>query len=106
MAKNMNTYRLYFGRDSVSHGPITHMQFARFLTEFVDTVFDAYTLIASSGVWKGKSEPCTILELVVSSEQLPAIEHIAAEYARSFSQDCVLLTASPCQFQLIESTGV
>lgn len=98
----INTYRLYLGRES-QHRIITPFHVASWAIETVDPLFDAYTVIEAHGVWKGQSERATILEFVVDSDQLPAIEHLASDYARVFKQDAVLLTTTPCTFSLIES---
>lgn len=104
----MVVYRLYFGRTEVDcdYGYISHISgqhFEAFLRASIDPRFDAYTVFDAQGSWKGKAEASTVVEVVSSATETPAlIEAIAREYCERFNQEAVLVTSAELRtFELV-----
>lgn len=102
----MRTFRLYFGRKSQRRTSISNEEMDQFQRNTIDPAFDSYTVFDGTGKWRGESERVTIVEIVTDPTLRPSIDYIAAEYARRFHQDAVLVTSSDTTFDLVESPAI
>jgi len=101
--------RLFMGRVIPSGGTVTDAQLDQFLDEVVTPRFpDGFTVFHAQGQWRESNgviteEQSVVLE-VLHSGSAPttrALEEVAAEYKRRFSQSAVLYTRAAVQMSLL-----
>jgi hypothetical protein len=97
---NHTTYRIYVGHN-VNGRAVTGTQ--KVIRDRVGVFFSAFTLLSGTGVWKGKQEPCTVVEIVGTVEDRPKVEHAADVIRYALKQDAVLVTAQITEVTWIQN---
>ncbi len=97
----MKQFRIYLGRTQ-GDKLISQPNVEKFIRNYIDPVFDAFTVIDAQGRWKGKGEPSVVIEVITDETQRPSIDAVAAQYALLFNQDAVLVTSQDVTFDLVE----
>jgi hypothetical protein len=87
--------RIYCGRNI--HGineELTEAAFDAFLTDVVAPLYEGFTILPSTGFYKGKKENTFVIEILTNKgyETDRNIEHISESYTSRYNQECVLVT--------------
>src|ERR1035437_2211592 len=83
--KALNTavlYRLY--TENLGHTPT----FVRLISRY----FSGASILYGTGVWEKKDEPCAIIEVIATSNDLQSIVHLAGDIKVQNHQSSVLVT--------------
>lgn len=68
---------------------------------YVSAAFDSFTLIPSTGVWKGAAESSLVIEIVGNRSVSPAVYGTAVGIKAHNNQDAILITQHPIEGVLI-----
>ena len=88
----MKQTTLYFGTQKPDGTHVTYFDFYSFLVESVTPRFSGYTVIDSTGFWKGDSEPTYMVIILHEGVKVTdkLINQIRKEYKELFNQESVL----------------
>lgn len=81
----MNQFNLYIGSDNTS-GEVDIFK----LTEYLNTIFDGYTITHGKGYWKSKAENMAIVTIFTTKTRTELV-YIVAQLCRILKQDCIVL---------------
>lgn len=93
-------FRIYIGLVDKTGRKVTN----GFLQTALDEVarnFQSFTVINSTGYWKGDVEPGRIIEIVGDEEDSEKVNKVAAWVRNWLAQECVMVTKSACDVQFI-----
>jgi ferredoxin len=92
----MTSYKLYTERV----GP----DFYKVLDSIIsDHGLDAYTIIESRGMYRGKTEMSVVIEFIEADERTPDMLKLAQSIGDAFEQESVLLTQSEVEVYFVET---
>lgn len=63
--------------------------------------FAGATFTPSTGLWRGKLEPSTVIEIVGSDKDRPEIKALSDDIKATNHQDAVLLTSEPIRSEVL-----
>lgn len=87
--------RLFFGLSLPGGGGVSLAQWQDFQNEHIAKEFEGFNVVDSTGYYKGKPERSKIVTIIVKETAMPKVKALAAEYARLFHQDSVMLVKVP-----------
>jgi hypothetical protein len=86
-------YEIYFS----THEPTPDAT----IVEAIGTELDGYTIIQACGVWKGVMEEAYIFVYIGSAWGRAVVERIARQLRDTYKQECVFLTVTPLDVEVI-----
>lgn len=93
----MKEINIYFGRLTKDGQMIEEAQFMEFLQIFFNPHFENYTLFPVLGMYKGSKEPATMIQILITNEDLDNgkrdnIREVCNKYNELWLQECTLVT--------------
>lgn len=83
--------RMFFGLSKPGGGAVSLNEWNKFQSETIAASFSGFNVVDSTGFYKGKPERSKVVTIIIKSEQMPAVEAMAAAYAEQFQQESVMV---------------
>jgi hypothetical protein len=94
-ADDIVSVRLYFGLCLSDGRSISLSDWASFEEQHIAKAFEGYTIVESTGAYKGVPEWSKVATIVLKESEIPKAKNLAKCYAKKFSQKSVMMTVSP-----------
>ena len=82
---------MFFGLSLPTGGGVSLRQWQQFQNEHIAKVFEGFNVVDSTGYYQGEPERSKVVTIVVCEQEMAKVRDVAAEYARQFHQDSVML---------------
>lgn len=86
---------LFFGTAKPDKSVVTVAEWDAFVAEVITPKFPGFTILDSTGYWKGERESGKVVIFVDGGGREAGIQFVMDEYKRRFQQEAVLLVRQP-----------